>query len=55
MSLAPGARIGPYEVVAPLGAGPELDQFILSVVSEEEVRSAATVLLAWPGLLERPR
>ncbi len=38
--------------VADITMSPGLDRFVLSVVTEEEGRSAATVLLHWPKLLE---
>jgi Tol biopolymer transport system component len=38
--------------VADMVAGSDLDRFILSIIREEEGRSAAILLLDWPGLLE---
>ena len=41
--------------VADIAMSPNLDRFVLSIIMEEEGRSAATVLLRWPKLLERAR
>jgi Tol biopolymer transport system component len=41
--------------VADMAVSPGLDRFVLSITREEEGRSAATILLHWPQLLENTK
>ena len=41
--------------VADIAVSPGLDRFVLSITREEEGRSAATILLHWPQLLENAK
>jgi len=43
-------RLG--NAVADIAVSRNLDRFVLSIVRDEEGRSAATILLNWPQLLE---